>query len=80
MRNQPFVNSPKNVGFNNGLSPARPDHLEGLTSQAFEPFQVREQIEGAALRPGPGAITLAHSAGRFKAPGENMVLGEVQAA
>lgn len=27
-----------------------------------------------------GAITLAHSAGDFKAPGENMVLGEVQAA
>jgi len=52
MRNQALVDVPKNVGFNNGLSPAQPDHLEGLTSQAFEPFQVREKIEGAAVRLG----------------------------
>jgi len=46
--NQSFSNFPKNVGFNNDLSAAQPDMVEGLDMPEFEPFPVRAQLGGAA--------------------------------
>ncbi|TAQ88531.1 hypothetical protein B7494_g3145 [Chlorociboria aeruginascens] len=62
-----------NVGFNNGLSAAQPDMVEGLELPEFNPFPVRQQL-GRAIVPtlGPHTITLPHLAGEWKGPGKNM--------
>lgn len=79
--NQSFSNFPKNVGFNNGLSAAQPDMIEGINMPEFEPFPVREQLGGAAtVYPGLAATTLPHLAGEWKGPGKDMILAQTQAA
>jgi len=40
--NQSFNGFQKNIGFNNGLSAAQPDMVEGLDEPEFDPFPVRE--------------------------------------
>ena len=47
--NQSFNNFPKNVGFNNGLSAAQLDMVEGLDMPKFKLFPVHEQLGGAAI-------------------------------
>jgi len=47
--NQVLTNFPKNVGFNNGLSAAQPDMVEGLDLRRFRPFPVRRELGGAAV-------------------------------
>jgi len=78
--NQAFTNFPKNVGFNNDLSAAQPDMVEGLDMPEFDPFPVREQLGGAAtVYSGPQATTLPHLAGEWKGPGKDMILAQTQA-
>ena len=79
--NLPFKDFPKNVGFNNALSAAQPDMIEGLEMPEFDPFPVSEELGGAAVPyfP-PNAITLPHLAGEWKGPGKDMNLARLQAA
>jgi hypothetical protein len=77
----PFNAFPKNVGFNNGLSAAKPDMVEGLDMPEFDPFPVRQQLGGAAvLTSGTNATTLPHFAGEWKGPGKDMIKAQTQAA
>ena len=79
--NQAFSNFPKNVGFNNDLSAAQPDMVEGLDMPEFDPFPVREQLGGVAtVYSGPQATTLPHLAGEWKGPGKDMISAQTQAA
>jgi len=79
--NLPFNDFPKNVGFNNGLSAAQPDMIEGLEMPDFDPFPVFEELGGAAIPYlSPNAITLPHLAGEWKGPGKDMNLARLQAA
>jgi hypothetical protein len=79
--NQAFTAFPKNVGFNNGLSPAKPDLIEGFIMSEYEPFPIRDELGGAAvITPGPNAITLPHLAGEWKSQGKDMTQAETQAA
>jgi hypothetical protein len=79
--NHPFNTFPKNVGFNDGLSAAQPDMVEGLDMPEFDPFPVRQQLGGAAVvTSGSNATTLSHLAGEWKGPGKDMVEAQTQAA
>ncbi|KAK6609673.1 hypothetical protein H4I96_03604 [Botrytis cinerea] len=72
---------PPNLGFNNGLSNAQPDFLEGYDLSAFRPFEVREKLGGTAvLKRGPTATTLPHFAGEWKGPGKSLKKADMQAA
>jgi hypothetical protein len=66
-----FDGFPKEVGFNNGLSPPRPDFAEGLEMMAFHPFKtIDEHVEGAVLHEDdPDSLTLPHLAGEWEAGG-----------
>jgi hypothetical protein len=69
------------VVFNNGLSAALPDMVEGLTMPAFEPYPIRKDLSGApVITPGIDAITLPHLAGEWKGSGKDMTEAETQAA
>jgi hypothetical protein len=79
--NQAFVNFLKNVGFNNGLSAARPDMLEGLEMTEFDPFPARRELGGATISTAErDPLTLPHLAGEGKGPGKDMIPAETQAA
>ena len=79
--NQHFANFPTNVGFNDGLSAARPDWIEGYLKDAFENNSIVERLDGVAVQTsGKFPIVLAHLAGEFKRRGGNMVCGSDQAA
>ena len=79
--NQAFTEFPKNVGFNNGLSSAKPDFVEGLRITEFDPFPVCEELGGAAVPAlGMHAIALQHFAGEWKGPAGHMTEAQHQAA
>jgi hypothetical protein len=80
--NQQFNDFPRNVGFNNGLSPAQPDMIEGLDLAQYDLFPIREDslLKAAVPSSGPNAITLPHLAGEWKGPGKDMNLARHQAA
>ena len=78
--NLPFKDFPKNVGFNDGLSPAQPDIIEGLEIPNFKPFLPSEQLTAAIPYSSRNAITLPHCAGEWKGPGKDLNLARVQAA
>lgn len=79
--NQAFSEFPKNVGLNDGLSAAQPDIVQGLCSEEFDPFPIREELGGAAVpTPECDPPTLPHLAGELKGPGKDMILAETQAA
>ncbi|ESZ89824.1 hypothetical protein SBOR_9793 [Sclerotinia borealis F-4128] len=72
---------PPNLGFNNNLSHAQPDLLEGYDLSAFRPFEAREELGGTAvLKRGPSATTLPHFAGELKGPGKSLKKADMQAA
>ena len=80
-RNQQFTKYPPNIGFNDGLSAAKPDFVEGYPKTAFGPYPVEERLGGSAvLAPGASAIALPHIAGEFKRLGGDMLCGTCQAA
>ena len=78
---QSLADFPKNVGFNNGLSAAQPDMIEGIDLTQSGPFPVHDVLGGAAVptleRHAPA---LSHLAGEWKGPGKDMICAETQAA
>ncbi|KAJ8070829.1 hypothetical protein OCU04_001190 [Sclerotinia nivalis] len=68
------------MGFNNGLSPAQPDLLEGYDLTKFRPHPIQEKLKFAILTPGMNATILAHFAGEWKGPGKDLRHAEIQAA
>ncbi|RYO96193.1 hypothetical protein DL764_007509 [Monosporascus ibericus] len=59
--NQAFTAFPKDIGFNNGLSPPQPDSVEGLEMEEYRPFPVDEHVSGAVLyKDDPLSLTLPH--------------------
>ena len=78
---QPFNDFPRDAGFNDGLSPAQPDMLEGLDIATFSPIIVRQELHSAAVPSlGANAITLPHLAGEWKGPGKDLSVARHQAA
>ncbi|KAI1122712.1 hypothetical protein F5Y10DRAFT_69412 [Nemania abortiva] len=79
--NQAFTGFPKDVGFNNSLSPPQPDFIEGLRMPEFRPFPVHRHIDGAVIyENNPGSITLPHLAGEWKGPDGHMKDATLQSA
>ncbi|KAI0867297.1 hypothetical protein GGS24DRAFT_486036 [Hypoxylon argillaceum] len=79
--NQAFTGFPRNVGFNNNLSPPQPDYIEGLQLPQYKPFRVKGYINGAALyNDNPVSLALPHLAGEFKGRGKDMVEASLQSA
>ncbi|KAK4195336.1 hypothetical protein QBC40DRAFT_343499 [Triangularia verruculosa] len=77
--NRQFTGFPTGVGFNDGLSAAQPDFVEGLAKPGKWPLEVRG-IGGAVLHAGDlNSIVLPHIAGEFQRPGGQMEAAEVQA-
>ncbi|OBT61023.1 hypothetical protein VE03_09618 [Pseudogymnoascus sp. 23342-1-I1] len=78
--NQAFSGFPKDVGFNNGLSPPQPDFIEGLVVMEFKPFPIR-QVSGAVLyKDNPLSIALPHISGEYKGPEASMEKARLQCA
>lgn len=79
--NQQFTEYPSAVGFNNGLSTPKPDLIQGISLEAFEPYPVKDRLGGSAVpTPSLFPITLAHMAGEFKRPGGDLIQARGQAA
>ncbi|KAK7420278.1 hypothetical protein QQZ08_010478 [Neonectria magnoliae] len=80
--NQTFTALEKDVGFNNGLSPARPDFVEGFGPEQFRPFPVAQKLHGKAVltNEGENSITLPHLAGEWKRPNDGLALAGLQSA
>jgi hypothetical protein len=77
--NQAFTGFPSEVGFNNGLSAAQPDFVQGLDRGQYQPVDV-DEINGAVLyADNPKSVTLPHIAGEFKRLGGDLRVAEVQA-
>ncbi len=78
---QQFSRFPINVGFNNGLSAATPDWVEGYFKKYFDQNSTVELLGDSAV---PTAVTfpiaLAHLVGEFKKLGGNLATGSQQAA
>lgn len=79
--NQQFTEYPSNIGINDGLSTPKPDLIQGISLEAFEPYPVKDRLGGSAVpTPSLFPITLAHMAGEFKRPGGNLIQAQGQAA
>ncbi|KAF4469534.1 heterokaryon incompatibility [Fusarium albosuccineum] len=79
--NQSFTGFPKDVGFNDGLSAAQPDYVEGLEKAVYGPFPIDEYIPGAVLyEDDPDSLALPHLAGEYKARGKNMEEARLQSS
>ncbi len=79
--NQQFIEFPSNVGFNNGLSAAKPDFVEGYLEEAFQPYPIKDLLGGSAvLTPDQFPIALPHNIGEFKRRGGDFECGTCQAA
>ena len=79
--NQKFTMFPSNVGFNDGLSPAKPDFIEAYVAKMFKPYPLIRLLGGSAVPvPGGHAIALAHIAGEFKRLSGDMECAMCQAA
>lgn len=75
-----WVDFDKNVGFNNGLAPPKPDITEGFRQSTFPP-NIRE-LGGAAtfIKHSPNLVALPQFAAEFKNYGGDMRKADVQAA
>ena len=81
LTNQRFTRFPTNVGFNNGLSAAKPDFIEDYLDESFNPYFLRSRLGGAAVpTPGDCPIALPHFAREFKRYGGDFKCGTCQAA
>jgi hypothetical protein len=81
MFNELFKNFPKNVRFNNGLSAAQPDMVEGIDLREFDLFPICQQLDRAAIPSlGSNTITLPYLVGEWKGPGKEMILAQHQTA
>lgn len=79
--NQQFANFPVNVGFNNDLSAAKPDWIEGYLKNAFQDNSIVEQLGDAAVQShGKFPLVLAHLVGEFERRGGDIDCGSDQAA
>lgn len=79
--NETLSEVPANIGFNNGLSNAQPDLLEGYDLAMYRPFPARKELQGTAvLKRGARATTLPHFAGEWKGPGKDLRQAASQAA
>ena len=78
---QKFTMFPSNVGFNDGLSAAKPDFVEAYAANTFKPYPLIRRLGGSAVPvPGGHPIGLAHIAGEFKRLSGDMECGMCQAA
>ena len=78
---QQFTRFPPNVGFNDGLSAAKPDFVEGYPTAAFAPYPIGDRLGGSAvLVPDESAIALPHLVGEIKRYGGDLLCGRCQAA
>ncbi|KAK7414190.1 hypothetical protein QQZ08_012551 [Neonectria magnoliae] len=76
-----FAGFPRDVGFNNGLSPPQPDFLEGLLMDQFKPFIVGDHISGAVVyRHSLNSVALSHIAGEWKGPSKSIEEATIQSA
>ncbi|KAJ8129270.1 hypothetical protein O1611_g4361 [Lasiodiplodia mahajangana] len=71
---------PSNVGFNDGLRVLKPDFIEGLVVDEFDPFPVDEYIEGAVMHEAEYPVTLPHLAGEWKTTGGSLDDARIQTA
>lgn len=79
--NQAFTGSPKDVGFNNGLSAPWPNFIEGLEMEEYLPFPIHRHIGSAAIyQDDPYSLALPHVAGEWKARGKDMEEARLQSA
>ena len=79
--NQQFVEFPSNVGFNNGLSAAVPDFVEGYLEEAFQPYPIKDLLGGSAVSTSDQfPIALPHIVGEIKRRGGDFECGTCQAA
>lgn len=79
--NQQFIEFPSNVGFNNGLSAAKPDFVEGYLEEAFQPYPIKDLLGGSAVPTSDQfPIALPHIVGEFKRRGGDFECGTCQAA
>lgn len=74
-----WVAFPENVGFNNGLSPPKPDLTEGYIRTTFPP--IINGLGGCAtlVKDSPYYVALPHFVAEFKDVGKNMNQAELQA-
>ncbi len=78
---QKFTMFPSNVGFNDGLSPAKPDFVEAYVATTFKPYPLVRLLGGSAVPvPGGRPIALAHIAGEIKRLSGDMECAMCQAA
>lgn len=79
---QQFSRFPGNVGFNNGLSAATPDWVEGYFKNYIDQQNPTFQLLGDSAVPTAVTfpIVLAHLVGEFKKLGGNLATGSQQAA
>ncbi|KAL6713040.1 hypothetical protein ACLMJK_009436 [Lecanora helva] len=78
---QKFTMFPSQVGFNDGLSPAKPDFIEAYVASTFKPYPLIRRLGGSAVPvPGGHPIALAHIAGEFKRLSGDMECAMCQAA
>ncbi|KAL9627764.1 MAG: hypothetical protein Q9164_007499, partial [Protoblastenia rupestris] len=76
-----FTMFPSNVGFNDGLSPAKPDFIEAYVAKTFKPNSLIRLLRGSAVPiPGGRPIALAHIAGEFRRLSGDMECAMYQAA
>jgi hypothetical protein len=79
--NHPLDDFPMDLGFNNGLSRAQPDLLEGIDFSDYQPYEIRERLGGAAVpSSNDAALALPQMAAEWKAAGKDMVEACLQAA
>ncbi|GAW17929.1 hypothetical protein ANO14919_073980 [Xylariales sp. No.14919] len=78
--NQQFTNFPRNVGFNDGLSPPQPDFIEGPWRRTFGQFPIEEVSGAVPVKDKIISIALPHIAGEWKANGKDMERARVQSA
>ncbi len=79
--NQPFTKFPPKVGFNDGLSVAEPDLVEGYCAPAFKPYVFQRPLGDSAVPPQceyPIAMSLL--TGEFKKLEGDFRCGQRQAA
>lgn len=74
-----WVDFPKEVGFNNGLAPPKPDHIEGFLRSSFPPTVNALGGSATLVKNEPHFVVLPHFAIEFKGASGDLRKAEVQA-